>query len=292
MYLEEVRRMGRYDEQISDASVWITATPTELTKTLPFYISEAGHFWAEKDYGICRERHDSFLMLYTIEGKGYLQTGNTEMQLGKKETVIIDCHFPHKYGSLSETWEFLWIHFNGASAATMFGIIYSSQVVCTVKLDHVSEFERRMKSLVENACQNNITGCSDISLRMHLLMNTICAAALEKISDIQLPDNDIRLALNFMEEHYQEQITIDDIIRDIPVSKYHFIRLFRRVMGITPYQYLVNYRINMSKMFLRSTDRTVTEIAERCGFLDTSNFIMQFKKHTGQRPLGYRKDFA
>lgn len=83
-----------------------------------------------------------------------------------------------------------------------------------------------------------------------------------------------------------------DMIQDIHISKYHFIRIFSRVMGATPYSYLMNYRINMSKKFLHATDMPVSEIAEKCGFLDTSNFITQFKKHTGQRPLQYRKDFV
>ena len=43
--------MGKYKEKILDTSVWITATPTELAKTLPFYITEAGYFIAEKENG-------------------------------------------------------------------------------------------------------------------------------------------------------------------------------------------------------------------------------------------------
>lgn len=53
----------------------------------------------------------------------------------------------------------------------------------------------------------------------------------------------------------------------------------------------MNYRINRSKILLRSTNKSIAEIAEACGFSDTSNFISQFKKHTGIRPTHYRKDF-
>ena len=82
------------------------------------------------------------------------------------------------------------------------------------------------------------------------------------------------------------------MIQDIHISKYHFIRIFKRIIGITPYNYLTNYRINISKTLLISTDKTISEISEECGFSDTSNFISQFKKHTGQRPFEYRKDFS
>ncbi len=289
---DRVKVMRKYDEKITDNSIWMTATPTELAKTLPFFIMEAGHFTAEKDYKVQRKTHDSFLMIYTVKGQGFLQTANTELQLNENDAVIMDCHSPHTYGSISYEWEFLWIHFDGISVETMFNIIYPSHAVFAVQITYPYEFEQRIKDLMNKSRQNSITGYADISLRLHWVMNTICSLALERISNLKSPDNDIRLALDFIEKNYTNQITIDDMIRDIPISKYHFIRLFRRIIGITPYQYLTNYRINMSKTLLRSTNKTVSEIAEMCGFLDTSNFITHFKKHTGQRPLGYRRDFS
>lgn len=129
---------------------------------------------------------------------------------------------------------------------------------------------------------------------MHSVFNAVCLASLENDhADIRHNSaDDVRIVAKYIENNYRSQITVDDMIKDIPVSKYHFIRRFKRAMGITPYSYLTNYRINMSKKFLRSTDKTVSEIAEICGFLDTSNFIVHFKKHTGQKPLQYRRDFS
>ena len=51
--------MSKYEEKITDNSLWYTATPTPLTLTLPFYITEAGHFRAEADYKVERDEHDS-----------------------------------------------------------------------------------------------------------------------------------------------------------------------------------------------------------------------------------------
>ena len=283
--------MGKYKEKILDTSVWITATPTELAKTLPFYITEAGYFIAEKDYKVQRETHDSFLILYTIHGQGFLQTGHTELLLQQEDAILIDCHSPHKYYSLSDEWEFLWIHFDGISAKTMFHILYPTDTICPVHINQSYKFEYNIKDLISKTNNYNITDHIDISSKLHYLINIICSSALECISDLKTSNNDIRIVLDFIENNYARQITIEDMTQDIPISKYHFIRLFRRIMGITPYQYLTNYRINMSKKYLHSTNNTVAEISELCGFLDTSNFITHFKKHTGQRPLQYRHDF-
>ncbi len=286
--------MGKYDENISDNSQWITATPTPLAKTLPFYASEAGHFIADYDYKVQRETHDSFLLIYTISGQGSVQTADNSILLNSGYSVIIDCHIPHEYHTASDKWEFFWIHLSGSGISPLFDIIYPDGIARAINMLNVHEFENTLSTLINSITKNDVAGCIGISSDMHSILNFICLSSLEneKVGMKKEYADDIQTVIKFIENNYSEPISIDDMIENIHVSKYHFIRRFSRAMGITPYSYLTNYRINMSKTLLRSTDKTVSEIAECCGFLDTSNFINHFKKHTGQKPLQYRRDFS
>ena len=54
----------------------------------------------------------------------------------------------------------------------------------------------------------------------------------------------------------------------------------------------MNYRVNRSKILLRTTDLSIAEIAARTGFFDSSNFIACFKRQTNQKPTEYRRDFS
>lgn len=74
------------------------------------------------------------------------------------------------------------------------------------------------------------------------------------------------------------------------ISKYHFIRVFKRQMGVTPYEYLTEYRINMAKILLRTTYKSVFEIAFDVGYNSKSNFIAKFHSMTGVTPSQYRKE--
>lgn len=282
--------MGKYDENISDNSLWITATPTPFAKALPFYISETGHFIAYHDYKIQRETHDSFLLIYTISGQGFLRTGDTALHIPQGYCVIIDCHTPHEYHSLSAEWEFLWIHFSGIGVTPLFDTAYPTGAVRAVSMNHAEDFEVRINDIIDEAQQNDIAAYIHLSSHMHSILNAVCICALENDKKHNSAD-DVRTVIEYIEKNYFNQITVDDMIQNIHVSKYHFIRRFSRAMGITPYSYLTNYRINVSKTLLRTTNKTVSEIAMECGFLDTSNFITHFKKHTGQKPLQYRRDF-
>ncbi|MBQ2664579.1 MAG: helix-turn-helix domain-containing protein, partial [Clostridia bacterium] len=271
-----------------------SATPTAVARTLPFYVSEAGHFMADSDYLTSRETHDSFLLLYTLSGEGSVQTGETVITLAHNYAVIIDCHSPHEYKSISENWEFIWIHFGGSGVTPMYDVTYPSGAVCAASMENAPEFEEQLNSIIEDARQNDIEGYIHLSSHMHSIFNAVCLAVLEndKVSIKHNSANDVREVVRFIEKNYFNPITVDDMIENIHVSKYHFIRRFKRAMGTSPYSYLTNYRINKSKTLLRTTSMSVSEIAEICGFMDTSNFISHFKKHTGQKPLGYRRDFS
>ena len=261
--------MSKYEEKITDNSLWYTATPTPLTLTLPFYITEAGHFRAEADYKVERDEHDSYLLLYTIKGNGTVVSDKVSLAALPHNAVMINCHNYHKYFSNNEEWEFIWIHLKGSAVAAMFDILYPNAV-------------------------NIISVKDSTSSQIHDVLNTLVIYTIEneQKSQKRQHSDDINVVIDFIQNNYSDSISIDDMIQNIHISKYHFIRLFRRIMGTTPYNYLTNYRINKSKLLLRTTNKSIAEISEECGFLDTSNFISQFKKNTNQKPTDYRRDFT
>lgn len=284
--------MKTYQEKISNDSLWITATPTPTGRTLPFYITEAGHFMAEKNYLTERNHHDSFLFLYTINGRGTIITANNKILLPKNHAIVINCHHYHKYYSTSNKWEFMWIHFNGNAVYSFFDILYPTEI-WAIKILPSQDVMTKTSTLIHQAQLSNVTGVIEQSAAIHQLLNILITAALtnEQENQKRVYDKDIEQAIKFIHEKYAQPITIDDIISEIHISKYHFIRLFKRAMGVTLYSYLMNYRINVSKTLLRTTTKSITEIALACGFHDPSNFITQFVKRTGQKPTQYRRDF-
>ena len=96
--------MGKYSERIADKSVWLTATPSQTTLALPFYTTEAGHFYADPDYKVSRKYHDSYLCMYTINGCGTVHSDNSSASLPIGSAVIIDCHNSHSYESCADGW--------------------------------------------------------------------------------------------------------------------------------------------------------------------------------------------
>lgn len=284
--------MGIYNEAIADNSIWLTATPNESVKKLPFYITEIGHFFARKEYTVEREYHDSYLFVFSVKGNGEIVSDNVSFELPEGCVCMIDCRKPHKYSSVSHNWEFIWFHFNGCAAQSAFEIIYKDGLKA-VQIYKKKDFEQAFDFLTHAVTDTALMSSFKISANIHDILNTVFESAITpEHSKYSMPyHNDIEAAAEYIEKNYSQPISIDDLVAVIHMSKFYFVRIFHKIMGVPPYSYITNYRINQAKILLHSTNKTVAEIAEQCGFLDTSNFITHFKKHTGQTPLKYRKDF-
>ena len=284
--------MGKYSENIEDKSIWLTATPTPAVLTLPFYITEAGHFYAQSDYDVNREEHDSYLFIYTQNGCGTITSGDNTVDVPIGSAVVIDCHKSHSYASSNGAWEFLWIHIKGGGVKAFFDMLYPNGIFA-VNITKPEALSEKTEEIMYGIRENDMLNALRLSAGLHELFNILIADSLktEQEKSRGRYSEFVEQVTELIHKNYSEVITMDDIIAKVPLSKYHFIRVFKRIMGTTPYNYLTNYRINSAKIFLRTTEMSVSEIACKCGFSDTSNFIVQFKKHTGQKPLEYRRYF-
>ena len=95
-------------------------------------------------------------------------------------------------------------------------------------------------------------------------------------------------AAEFMEAHSERPLDLATVARRVGLSPFHFLRLFRRELGLTPHQHLIRVRIRRAIESLAETARPVTEIALDVGFEDLSNFTRTFQRHVGWAPSAFR----
>ena len=99
----------------------------------------------------------------------------------------------------------------------------------------------------------------------------------------------INWVIKYFSEHYQENISLDDIINSVNISKSHFIRIFREYTNHTPMDYLNHFRIERAKELLCQTELSIKNISIDVGFSDEFYFSRLFKKRVGVSPQHYRK---
>lgn len=101
----------------------------------------------------------------------------------------------------------------------------------------------------------------------------------------------IKTMLRFIEEHYGEELTVEQIAAAVAVSPSVCLRCFRQMLGTTPAQYLKQLRIEKAAQLLLSTHRTIRDIGMECGFSDLSYFAKTFRGEKGCTPKAYRSAF-
>ncbi len=102
-------------------------------------------------------------------------------------------------------------------------------------------------------------------------------------------DSRVKAMLTFIEQHYDRQVTLEEIAASASVSISECCRCFKKSLGTTPFSYLKGVRITMAAQLLESTDKPVTEICFATGFQGISYFGKQFREATGLSPREYRR---
>ena len=92
----------------------------------------------------------------------------------------------------------------------------------------------------------------------------------------------------YIDTHYDQELSLEQLSRIHLVSKYHLLRLFKKYYGQTPQQYLIDKRMEKSKEYLRE-GRSVTETCFAVGFSSLGSFSSLFKRRTGMSPLEFQK---
>ncbi|GGT11135.1 AraC family transcriptional regulator [Streptomyces chromofuscus] len=99
----------------------------------------------------------------------------------------------------------------------------------------------------------------------------------------------LRQVIDYMHDHLQEDIGLDELAAQVHISKFHLLRRFAEATGTTPHRYLTELRTTRAAALLATTDRSVLDIALECGYRSPGRFAAAFRRHHGMTPTDYRR---
>lgn len=134
----------------------------------------------------------------------------------------------------------------------------------------------------------------ELTLRNHLsnlwiLMAQHCIQPQKEKLPETLTFQRIKQMLHFIQEHYEESITLIEIASAASISEREALRCFQKVLHDSPIAYLAKYRIGKAAQMLEEEAISITEVAQACGFDDSGYFTKQFKRYMNMTPRTYRK---
>jgi AraC-like DNA-binding protein len=287
--------MNKYHERAelhwSEGSERIIVTPSLTAKSMLFYVQEIGHFYTLSRYFTERENLNSFLVVYTAAGKGTLKYRGKTYCLAPHHIFFIDCmEYQYYETDPDELWEMVWVHFNGGTSRSYFEqFIQKGDPI--LKLDEHSAIPEILNQLLDLYRKKDARTELLASQAIVQLLTELLLESMNQQRDPHpgfLPEFILK-AVDILEKRYREKITLQLLEQETSVSRFHLAREFKRYLGLTPNEYLMNIRITNAKEMLKYSSLSVAEIAEQVGIENVSHFIHLFKKHEDVTPLVFKK---
>ena len=265
-------------------------TPSLSAKSMFYYIQSVGHFSGARNYRTDRSDYNSILITYTLYGEGVLRYKNQEYKVEKDQIFIIDCLEHQFYGTGAlGFWEFEWVHFSGSESRNYVAQILENRgpVFDIGKDSIIPECIKQVQEMIsaKEKRADIIASKLIVEILTEILLKS---CGTEEMHDSHIPVL-VQRAICKIEKNYSRSINLDDLVKELCVSKFHLSRLFKKHTGYSPYEYLIMQRLNQAKSLLKTTEWSVGEISQKVGFESTSHFIKIFNQHEKTTPLKFRK---
>lgn len=283
----------RYTLDLDPASRWNIFSVTAAAKGALLYVQEAGDFLAGGSYFTARQGADSYLIKLTLSGCGELRYGGRTYAVPAGRFFWIDCREEQFYKTTPDagSWHVIWVHFNGANARFYYESFLrnnAGEPVGTLPAD--SPVYGAMQALLELDPSEN--GQMERDLRAAELLTgllTHCLlSAMDRGSTRNLPQP-VREICYYLMEHYARKHTLEELGARFNMSACHLQKMFKRYVGQSPTDYLIGQRMLKAKELMRTTDKSIGEIASLVGVTNVGYFSRQFKQQEGLSPQEYRK---
>lgn len=267
-------------------------TPSSVARSTFFYVQETGYFKLKESHRAFRKNLESYLVVLVLSGSGTLMYNEELYELKTGSCFFIDCMVPYYHqSSVSDPWELMWVHFNGATSEEYYHYFSSISLPVFVPRSF-QDVKEKLDSLLD---VNTHTGFAAEITSSRLIVD-ILSIILQDITSSREEQNPSRQKMSeickYLDEHYTEKFSLDELSEHFFISKYHLSREFKKYFGITPNHYVIAKRITLVKKLLRFSDYTLEEIAVKCGFYDTSYLNKQFKKSEGISTSDFRKKWT
>lgn len=259
--------------------------PSLTAKETFFYPICTGHHIYLKGYSLRRNSYDSFLVMFIQSGSLTVEYEDQSENATQGQFVLLDCYAPHAYYS-DVGWECIWCHFDGPLARKYYELVTATMGHVFTLTNPYPVFERL------NSVLRMFAGGTFLSepLISQYLTDVLTAFITESSKgSLSFEDSSAaQRAVSYISEHFAEPVSTQMLAKYTSLSQYHFIRVFKKETGFTPYEYLLNTRISAAKYYLRYTELTIKNICFSTGFSNVSVFCTTFKKNTGLTPGEFR----
>lgn len=255
---------------------------------------------------------NEYIFHYILTGKGYCSHGHSsdygcayrksepkggppQFEIRAGEGFLIEPHTKHIYNADSkEPWYYIWVVFKGLSAPQYLrecGFSKNNSVYRPkdYSIQTLQKIKEHLLAILEHPNSSRAFVLGHFHLFFAALADNASTACVKESSQDFLPNFYLSEAIRYINMHYQNIRSLEEIAVFCNVSKSHLSRLFRERLHTSLQEYLIQFRLNKAKELLVNTSLPICEIAVQVGYQSEINLLRAFKNKYGIPPNAYRK---
>ena len=275
------------------SNIFFNIFPNENFIDLCMY--QYGYEQCEPGHSFGPATRNHYLFHYIISGTGTLMADNAKGETqtysiksgqgflifpGQITTYIADQNLP---------WEYVWIEFDGLrvkEALDLTELSVNTPVYHSHSKDLREQLMNEMLYIVHHAKESPFHLIGHLYLFLDYLTQSAKSAKLVQSS--KMSDYYIKEAINYIEQNFQNNITIEDIAAVCGINRSYFGKIFRNSIGRSPQEFLMNYRMVKATELLKLTSLSIAEIGSAVGYENQLHFSRAFKTIYGISPREWR----
>ena len=255
-----------------------------------FYILNYGSIHVKYPYSITLKPIHAYLILYTVSGQGNLSYKEDTYLLSPDSILFIDCSPGfHLEVFNSSLWSYKWLYINGNNTK-QFYTHYIEDGKPVYQCPQLSKVYDNISKLFNYLIQKDYNEYIS-SMLLNILLTNLTVEKTSTSTYEKIPQYILKIQ-NLFDTSYYKNFDLGELAKSFKVSKYTLSREFTKYIKISPIEYLIKKRIDISKKMLVETDYTISEIAIKIGIYNSTHFINLFKKRVGVTPLQFRKQIS
>lgn len=260
-----------------------------LTKLLYITSAKYGGDW----YSIPHTHYCSELF-YVVEGKGQFQIEDRFYPVAANDLIIVNPNILHTEASLDASpLKYIVLGIEGLELNASAESDEQDINYCIFSFKSIREtvlfYLHHMLSEIEKKAPGYEILCQDCMEILVVLLNRQTNFSATLVPVTQKVSRLCTTVRRYIDNHYKETLTLEQLAETAHVSKYHMAHAFTEEYGISPINYMIFKRIEEGKILLQSTDYSLAVISRILGFSSPSYFSQAFRKKEQMSPLEYRK---
>ncbi|MFC1504282.1 AraC family transcriptional regulator [Spirochaetota bacterium] len=241
-------------------------------------------YYKEEEH-ICLHYHNMLEILVCSNVRGYVFIENKRYRLEDHRIFIVPPETVHSFDINRSTGNILILQISLKYIMDYIRIdtLFTALHTDISGIRFVSNGYARLQYILEELLNKNSENAFYKLKSFLSIFELLAQHAVRKESPPLKKDSKIRKIVDWTSANFAEKITIGQAAEVLGLTKYYFCKYFKRLTGITYFDYLTQLRLSRSQSLLRQK-RSVTEVCFSCGFDNLSYFISVFKKHYGITP--------